>query len=232
MLAGLPLRGGRADHRPLPQPFDEAAVANATAAEEKAGTAAVPIWAGMRVPLPACQIVGVDNVQAESGPDVARAQSDVPASGAVNSVTMTRLPVRYTFGGDMTQTIVLPVAAEPLTPSVGGELPTARDPDRRRVLAPLYISMAALQALDLVSTHRALGAGGSEANPLMAPLVGSMGTLFAVKAGVSGAMFFAIERLRKQHGRAAILTLIGTNIGYAAVVSHNFALAAHAQGTR
>jgi len=43
---------------------------------------------------------------------------------------------------------------------------------------------------------------------------------------------YAAERLWKHNRKAAILMLIGVNVGYAAVVSHNFALAAKAPGTR
>lgn len=92
--------------------------------------------------------------------------------------------------------------------------------------------MAVSQALDFISTRRGLEAGVREGNPLMAPLVGSAGAVIAMKCGVSVVTVYAAERLWKHNRKAAILTLIGVNIGYGAIVSHNFAVAAKASGTR
>src|SRR5437868_5644641 len=75
----------------------------------------------------------------------------------------------------------------------------ALEVSRPRVLKPLYISMSALQGLDAMSTWRALAAGGREANPVMAPVVGSPATLVALKAGVAGSMIYATERLWKRN---------------------------------
>ena len=105
-------------------------------------------------------------------------------------------------------------------------------PERPRLLVPLYFSMAMCQTLDFVSTQRGLNAGGQEGNPVMAPLMGSAGAVIAVKAGVSAMTIYAAERLWKHNRKAAVLTLIGVNIGYAAIVSHNFALATRASVTR
>src|SRR6185369_13114802 len=48
-----------------------------------------------------------------------------------------------------------------------------------------YVSYSALQVLDFVSTRKALGAGGREANPAMSGVVKSNAALFAVKAGTA-----------------------------------------------
>jgi hypothetical protein len=109
---------------------------------------------------------------------------------------------------------------------------SVRELGRPRALVPLYLTMASLQTLDIVSTRRALGAGGSEANPMMAPMAGSAASLIAVKAGVSGLMIYAVERLWKQNRKAAILTMIGTNLGYGAIVAHNFGVAPNSAGPR
>ena len=45
-------------------------------------------------------------------------------------------------------------------------------------------------------------------------------------------MIFAREKPWKTNRKAAILTLIGTNVAYAAVVSSNHAFAAHGAGIR
>ena len=191
-----------------------------------------------------CQLAVVQSARAQSRPDGAAAVTkpaaivapvepalSAPTQGAVVTAT-SALPVVDTLGGGMTQKMVLPVIGERLTGGVPLERAAARGTNRPRALIPLYLSMTALQALDVVSTRRALGTGNREANPLVAGLVKSPGALLAVKAGASGALIYACERLWKQNRAAAVLVLIGTNIAYGAVVSHNFAIAAHAPGTR
>lgn len=93
-------------------------------------------------------------------------------------------------------------------------------------LVSLYVSFATLQALDVASTRTALRAGSVEANPLVASFAGSPLALTAVKAGVAGAMIYASERLWKKNRKAAVLTMIGLNVAYGAVVAHNYGVAA------
>lgn len=93
-------------------------------------------------------------------------------------------------------------------------------------LVGLYVSLASLQVLDITSTRRALNAGGVEANPLVAPLAGSPLAMLALKAGVTGATIYASERLWKTNRMAAVLTMIGLNAAYGAVVAHNYGVAA------
>jgi Domain of unknown function (DUF5658) len=92
---------------------------------------------------------------------------------------------------------------------------------------PLYGSLIGLQALDLESTIRAIGSGaGRESNPMLQSVVGRPAALLAVKAGASGLIIFACERLRKEkHPAAAVVLMIGINSAYAIVVAHNYALA-------
>jgi len=93
---------------------------------------------------------------------------------------------------------------------------------RPAALVPLYISFAALQALDTASTMRALNRGGSEANPVVASVVGSPAAFIGAKAAASALAIAASERLWKDHRAAAIATMIGMNVGYSLVVAHNF----------
>jgi len=92
-------------------------------------------------------------------------------------------------------------------------------------LMSLYVTFAALQALDVASTRMALRAGGRETNPLVAPVAGSPVALTAVKAGAAGAIIYASERLWKKKRKASVLTMIGLNIAYGMVVAHNYGLA-------
>jgi len=99
-------------------------------------------------------------------------------------------------------------------------------PARPAPLVGLYVSMATLQALDVASTRKALNAGAVEANPLVAPLLESPVALLALKAGVTGATIYVSERLWKKNRVAAVMTMIGLNAGYGAVVAHNYGVAA------
>ena len=98
---------------------------------------------------------------------------------------------------------------------------------RPAALMPLYGSLIGLQALDFDSTRRAVASGaGREANPLMRSVVGQPAALLAVKAGATGAIIFASERLRKtHHPAAAVMLMIGINSAYAMIVAHNYAVA-------
>ena len=101
-----------------------------------------------------------------------------------------------------------------------------RAPERPAALVPLYVSFATLQALDTASTMRALNRGGSEANPLVAPVVGSPAA-FVGKAAASALAIVASERLWKDHRTLAIATMIGMNVGYSLVVAHNVRVNGH-----
>ena len=138
------------------------------------------------------------------------------------------LPVWSTLSARM----MTPLMGDGLRRPTAADRGAARHTGRPRAIVPLYLAMGALQSLDLVSTRRALRAGAREANPLVAPIVGSSATMIALKAGASGAMVYAVERMWKQNRKAALLTLIGTNIGYGALEAHNFALAADGSGAR
>jgi hypothetical protein len=96
---------------------------------------------------------------------------------------------------------------------------------RPKALIPLYVSMAALLASDAASTRSGLAAGAREANPLAAPFAGSTVGLAVMKVGVAASMIYASERLWKRNRKAAVLMLVITNVGYAAVVSNNLRLA-------
>ena len=105
--------------------------------------------------------------------------------------------------------------------------PIAAAPERPAALVPLYVSFATLQALDTASTMRALNRGGSEANPLVAPVVGSPAAFIGAKAAASALAIAASERLWKDHRTLAIATMIGMNVGCSLVVAHNVRVNGH-----
>ena len=89
----------------------------------------------------------------------------------------------------------------------------------------MYVSFAALQVMDAVSTRRALNNGATEANPAMAGLARNSAAFFAVKAGTAAATTFFAERLARKHPRRATILMAVLNTAYAAIVVHNYRVA-------
>jgi hypothetical protein len=90
-------------------------------------------------------------------------------------------------------------------------------------LVPLYLTFASLQVLDTDSTIEALSRGYRESNPLLEPVSGHRGAMLAVKAGVTLGTIMLVERVWKgRHRRAAVLTMIGLNVGYGLIVASNY----------
>ena len=124
------------------------------------------------------------------------------------------------------------VALFPATPVAKSELsfPTkAADFSRVRrpgLLPALYASNVVLQALDAHSTMKALNHGAREANPMMQGVVGNPTALLAVKAGAAvGTIYFA-EKLWRRNRVAAVALMVAVNGVSAAVVAHNYRVAA------
>jgi hypothetical protein len=111
------------------------------------------------------------------------------------------------------------------TASSMGTLPTnpGHSLSRPKVLPPLYVSYAALQAFDAYSTQQALARGAREANPLMQPVVGNRTAFWAVKATATLATIAAAEHLwkHKRHPKAAIAVLVASNAVAAVVAARN-----------
>jgi Domain of unknown function (DUF5658) len=138
---------------------------------------------------------------------------------------------------------VTPVAAAPVAPAPArlAEAPSNADAaqgptfvnagfaprTRRPLLLPaLYVSQAALQALDAHSTYSAINRGAHEVNPLMKGVVGNKPAMLAVKAGVAASTIWIAERMWKKGNRAAaIATMIVANVVTGAVVANNYKVA-------
>lgn len=89
----------------------------------------------------------------------------------------------------------------------------------------LYVSFAALQVMDGLSTRKALSGGAVEANPMMSGIAKNSAALFAVKAGTAAATAFFAERLAQRHPRRATILMAVLNTAYAGVVAHNYRVA-------
>jgi hypothetical protein len=97
-----------------------------------------------------------------------------------------------------------------------------QNPRRPQALLPLYASFAALQAVDMHSTWRALDHGAVEGNPLLMNVAGNKAALFAVKAAGTGAVIGVSEALWKKNRAAAILFMLSSNAAMTWVVEHNY----------
>ncbi len=93
-------------------------------------------------------------------------------------------------------------------------------------LVPLFVSYAALQALDVHSTLTVINRGGFERNPVIAPLVNHWAAFVAYKVGLTTAAFFLTNRLSKRNRVTAYVLLGVMNSAYAIVIAHNYRVAA------
>jgi len=96
--------------------------------------------------------------------------------------------------------------------------------DRPAPLVPLYVSFAALQALDVHSTLTALDAGGREANPMIRNTLGNPAGLFLLKAGTAAGVVLITERLWRRNRTAAVVMMIALNSAYATMAANNYRL--------
>jgi hypothetical protein len=95
-------------------------------------------------------------------------------------------------------------------------------PERPRVLVPMYISFAALQAMDAHSTLKAVDRGYVEVNPLVAPSSRNGAAMAAMKVAVTASVIAGTEKLWRHNRAAAIAAIIVVNGAYAAIVAHNY----------
>ena len=117
----------------------------------------------------------------------------------------------------------LPAAAEEQSDPAG--FVRVAPENRPASLIPLYVSFAAVQVLDLHSTYNGLERGGREANPLLGSVVESPAAFIAVKAGATAGTIYLAEKIWKRNRKAAIITMIGANVAYGLIASHNYSVA-------
>jgi hypothetical protein len=112
-------------------------------------------------------------------------------------------------------------AAKVVDPSVS--LWTLSQTPRRPMMLPaLYGTYAVLQAMDVMSTKKAITAGGQEANPVMR---GNMGRSIALKAASGAATVYFVEKAWKKSRIGAIVLMAAINSATAAIVAHNTGIA-------
>jgi hypothetical protein len=107
------------------------------------------------------------------------------------------------------------------TPAVPEAWMVDRAESRPAALPAMYAALGALNAFDVYSTRRAIGAGATEANPLMRRAAGSSGAMLAVKAlSTAGTIYFA-ERAWKKNRKGAMVLMAAINGVTAAIAMRN-----------
>jgi hypothetical protein len=107
----------------------------------------------------------------------------------------------------------------PVVPAAASTEPAwASKPTRLSLLA----AFAALQALDVVTTTKAMNHGGSESNPLVGGMASKPALFISVKAVLTLWTAFATNKLANSgQAKAATITLLAGDAAYAYVVAHN-----------
>ena len=118
-----------------------------------------------------------------------------------------------------------PAAAAGATAAQPAPLLTHVQQKRPAAMVSLYSGFAAMQALDYVTTTRALSSGaGSEANPLMAPVAGNPAAFLALKAGSVVGVVWAGEKLWKKNRVGAVVFMVAMDSAMATIAAHNYSI--------
>jgi hypothetical protein len=126
--------------------------------------------------------------------------------------------------GDATSKGATPIAsavARAASDAAPGVTPwmLSQAPRRPIALSALYGTYGTLQALDVVTTRRALGAGARELNPMMKG--GNMAAMIAVKTVAGASTIYFTERLWKKNRVGAVIVMAALNGATAAIVARN-----------
>jgi hypothetical protein len=89
------------------------------------------------------------------------------------------------------------------------------------LMASLYSGYAGLAAADGYLTWQAVHNGAVETNPMVAPIARDAPGLTAFKFATGAATLLAVERIRRDHPRAAMWIMAAANGGMVWVVWHN-----------
>jgi hypothetical protein len=104
---------------------------------------------------------------------------------------------------------------------VGPDRAGAQPYSQEAAFGTLYTSFGLLQALDAHSTSRALASGAAEANTFMSGIAHRPIVLMGAKTAVTAGTLVLMERLRKRHPKAALVTMMVMNSAYAVIVVRN-----------
>jgi hypothetical protein len=153
---------------------------------------------------------------------VALAWSATAATAADNTDKKTDKTLASSLRAAATMTVSADAAGETdwtLRPIELGHRP------RGAVLPSLYVSLAALQAVDAYTTVTGVRRGARESNAAMTGLAASPAALWAMKAGVTSGSIVLAERLWRSRRRAqAIAVMAAANGMMAAIATRNLSV--------
>lgn len=155
------------------------------------------------------------------GSTALRAQVTVappPASGPQDAAS-----VQLQSPPDNSTPFATAIATSPATDLRGGSNAATR-PSSRGLVRSMYVGLVVTQALDVHSTLRALGAGHTEANPMVRWATSHPAALIGFKTATTGGLMFLVERVRKKSPKGAIFLLAAINSAAAFVVAHNYSV--------
>jgi len=89
----------------------------------------------------------------------------------------------------------------------------------------LCVSFAALQALDLHSTFRALGTGARESNPVLGGFANNKAAMIGVKAATTVGTVYLVRKFGVKNRVASTILMAAANSAYAIIVAHNYRVA-------
>ncbi len=98
-------------------------------------------------------------------------------------------------------------------------------PERPAILPALYVSLGAMQMLDIVTTNQALKSGAREGNPMVSGIAGNSGAMIAYKTVMTIGTVIAVEKMWKKNRAGAIVMAVVANGVTAAVAAHNVKVA-------
>jgi hypothetical protein len=147
---------------------------------------------------------------------------NMTASALILAVTISAPFVDTATGADQPRAATTLAAAIAATPVAASEpWMFDRKVSRPAAVKVMYGTLAALQALDIYSTTRALNQGASEANPIVATTTANQGAMLAMKAVSTATTVYFAERAWKKNPRGAVVLMAVVNGVTAAVVAHN-----------
>ena len=105
-------------------------------------------------------------------------------------------------------------------------MPAPAPAHRPAALTPLYVSLVAVNVLDVTSTYDALhSANAREANPVVSRIVDQPAAFIAVKAATTATTIWAAEKLWRKHRLAAVAVVGMANAALATAVVNNYRVA-------
>ena len=182
----------------------------------------MPIGAWRLLALP-CLLGALFLVGSPEFPALARAVATLFTAGAPATLAVADTAVAPVLDTAASATSPEQLPAQGAAPSPSRSSVAARE--GRGALVPLYLSFAALQALDVHSTLSAVNRGARETNPMMAGLVDKPLAFVALKAAISAGIIYLTERVRVRNRVGSIVLMTAFNSLYATIVANNYRVA-------